>query len=237
MTTNSTTPAQLCSLNDPRVSAVIDRLAKLQSEINPSAGEAIFNDLAVRTAPYSHREIVDLFAPGSFACPPQTARSLYSLVRAMRPTVVLEFGTAHGFSAVHVAAALRDNGAGRLYTAEMHPEKVLSARANLDEAGLTQWAEVMEGDATDTLGAVPDVDMLYLDGWVDHYLEVLQAVEGNLKPGAFIQADDTGLDWSRSRKGTKAYVAYITDSSNGYSSVPFTDYQGYVQSCFLGHAR
>ncbi|ABC24615.1 O-methyltransferase, family 3 (plasmid) [Rhodospirillum rubrum ATCC 11170] len=220
------------SLLDPKVSAVIERVWALQAEINP-VGEAVVRaDMARRTTPFTHREIVAACAAGSFACPPEIGRTLYALVRAIRPKVVLEFGTAHGFSTLHIAAALRDNGEGHLYGSEMHPAKVQAARTNLAEAGLADWVEVLEGDASETLGTVPDVDLLYLDGWTDHYLDVLQAVERNLRPGALIQADDVGKFGAGS--GAKAYLAYVRDQANGYSSVTFTDYQGFEQSCFAG---
>ncbi len=222
------------SLLDPKVRTVIDRVWTLQAELNPPAGNALLADMAKRTTPYTHRDIVRLFSPGSFACPPETGRSLYALVRAILPQVVVEFGTAHGFSTLHLAAALRDNGKGHLYGSEMHPAKARAARANLADAGLDDWAEVLEGDAAETLGAIADVDLLYLDGWVDHYLDVLRVVEDHLRPGAFIQADDVGLDWAKSRKGTRDYLAYVDDPANGYSSVTFSDYQGFVQSSFVG---
>lgn len=220
------------SLTDPKVRAVIDRVWALQAEINPAGEAALRADMAQRTRPYSHHEIVEMCAPGSFACPPEIGRTLYSLVRVIRPKVVLEFGTAHGFSSLHIAAGLRDNGEGHLYGSEMHPAKVQAARTNLIEAGLADWVDVLEGDASDTLGTVRGVDLLYLDGWTDHYLDVLRAVEGNFRPGAFIQADDVGKFGAGS--GAKAYLAYVRDPANGYNSVTFTDYQGFEQSCFVG---
>ncbi|ABD89039.1 O-methyltransferase [Rhodopseudomonas palustris] len=222
------------SLLDPKVRTVIDRVWAMQAELNPPTVAKLMADMAQRETPYTHREIVEIFVPGSFSCPPETGRSLYALVRAIRPKVVVEFGTAHGFSTLHIAAALRDNGEGRIYGSEMHAPKAKAARDHLAEAGLGDWAEVLEGDASESLAAVSNVDLLYLDGWVDHYLDVLQAVERNFRPGAFIQADDVGLDWSKTREGTKAYLAYVGDPGNGYSSVTFSDYQGFVQSSFVG---
>lgn len=229
MTTNSNKP---CSLFDPAVQSVIDRVWALQTKLNPSAEAALMKEMDQRSAPYSRLEIVEKSGPGSFACPPEVGRMLYSLVRAIRPSIVLEFGTGHGFSTLHIAAALRDNGDGRLFGSEMHTGKVAAARANLAEAGLKKWAEVLEGDAVEVLATKPHVDLLYLDGWVDHYLDVLKAVEPNFRPGAFIQADDLGKFGTVS--GTRAYLDYVRDPINGYTSTPFTDYQGFEQSCWVG---
>lgn len=40
---------------------------------------------------------------------------LYALVRALKPRLCVEFGTWHGCSASHIAAALKANGAGKLF--------------------------------------------------------------------------------------------------------------------------
>jgi len=49
---------------------------------------------------------------------PEQGRIVYDHVRAARPAEVLELGTAHGVGAAYMAAALRDNGAGRLVTVD-----------------------------------------------------------------------------------------------------------------------
>jgi predicted O-methyltransferase YrrM len=52
-------------------------------------------------------------------------RILYALVRATRPEVVIQVGTAIGCSAAHIAAALKANGTGHLYaiddSSDYHP--------------------------------------------------------------------------------------------------------------------
>ncbi len=223
-----------CSLFDPAVQSVIDRVWALQAELNPSVEAALREEMVQRSTPYSRQEIVEKSGPGSFACPPEVGRMLYNLVRAIRPSIVLEFGTGHGFSTLHIAAALHDNGDGRLFGSEMHTGKVAAARANLAEAGLEKWAEVLEGDAIEVLATKSNVDLLYLDGWVAHYLDVLKAVEPNFRQGAFIQADDLGKFGAIS--GAKAYLDYVRDPINGYTSTAFTDYQGFEQSCWVGRS-
>ena len=55
------------------------------------------------------------------------------------------------FDALHLAAALRDNGGGRLITTEFEPSKVARARENLTAGGLIDLVELREGDALKTL--------------------------------------------------------------------------------------
>ncbi|WP_037577841.1 O-methyltransferase [Phaeacidiphilus oryzae] len=139
------------------------------------------------------------------AVSPETGRLLYTLVRARRARAVVEFGTSFGVSAISMAAALRDNpkpaaaadgrepGLPRLIGSEYEPSKAEAARASLAEAGLGDLVEVRVGDALETLA--PDtlpapVDLLFLDGAKDRYLDVLKLVEPALAPDALIVADN-----------------------------------------------
>lgn len=223
----------LNSLTDPRVRKVLDDIWAMQAQVNPAGESRLKEAMTGRSEPFGARELADLCADGSFAAPPQIGLLLYALVRAMRPATVLEFGTGHGFSTLHIAAALRDNGAGQLVSAELHPAKAEAARVNLSLAGLNHHAKVVEGEAAEVLADIPDVDLLYLDGWTAFYLTVLRAVEPNLRPGALVHADDVG----KFAKGAAPYLDYVRDPANGYVSVTLSDYQGFEQSCRTGAGR
>jgi len=223
----------LNSLADSRVRKVLDEIWAMQTQVNPAGESRLKAAMVGRGEPFGVQELVNLCAGGSFAAPPQIGQLLYALVRAMRPTTVLEFGTGHGFSTLHIAAALRDNGEGQLVSAELHPEKAEAARVNLALAGLNRHANVLEGEASEVLAAIPNVDLLYLDGWTEFYLPVLKAVEPNLRPGALVHADDVG----KFAKGAAPYLDYVRDPANGYVSVALGDYQGFEQSCRAGVGR
>ncbi|MCM3352092.1 class I SAM-dependent methyltransferase, partial [Bacillus velezensis] len=109
----------------------------------------------------------------------ETGMLLYMLARSGGATAIVEFGTAFGISTLHLAAALRDNGGGRLITSEFEPSKVVRAQANLTAAGLADLVEIREGDALRTLAYdLPDaVDLLLLDGAKALYPEILALVE------------------------------------------------------------
>ena len=105
---------------------------------------------------------------------------------------MVEFGTSFGISTIHLAAAVRDNGAGRVISTELNAAKAAQARANLAEAGLSDRVTILEGDARETLAAVPGpVGFVLLDGWKGLYLPVLRLLEPRLAPGALVLADDT----------------------------------------------
>jgi Methyltransferase domain len=59
---------------------------------------------------------------------------LYILARAKRPNMIIEFGTSYGISTLYLAAAVADNGTGRVVSTELNEAKVVAARANLAEA-------------------------------------------------------------------------------------------------------
>jgi predicted O-methyltransferase YrrM len=145
----------------------------------------------------------------------ETGRLLYMLARSTRARSIVEFGTSFGISTLHLAAALQDNGGGRLITSEFEPSKVARARENLTAAGLIDLVEIRAGDALQTLSTdLPEkIDLLLLDGAKALYPEILSLVEDRLRPGAFIVADNA--DYSPD------YLAHVRSAAKGYMSTPF----------------
>jgi predicted O-methyltransferase YrrM len=157
------------------------------------------------------------FIPVSRDC----GRFLYVTARQLRARTIVEFGTSFGISTLYFAAALRDNGGGRVIGTELEPGKHARALAHLREAGLDGFAEVRLGDALETLAAdLPEsIDLVLLDGWKDLYLQVLELLEPRLRPGAVVAADDV-----RTFKRTLApYVERMQSGRHGFQSatLPF----------------
>ena len=123
-----------------------------------------------------------------------SGRFLYNLVRTQGSRTVVEFGMSFGISTIHLAAAVRDNGSGRVITTELDAGKVRRATSHLAEAGLLDVVEIRHGDALETLRDLEGpVDLVFLDGWKVLYLPVLQLLEPQLRPGAAVVADDLVL--------------------------------------------
>jgi predicted O-methyltransferase YrrM len=146
-----------------------------------------------------------------------TGSLLYMLARSMDARTIVEFGTSFGISTLHLAAALRDNGGGRLITSEFEPSKLARARANIEAGGLTDLVEFREGDALETLARdLPEqIDLVLLDGAKGLYPDILTLLEPHLRPGALILADNA--DWSPD------YLARVRSPAQGYLSVPFAE--------------
>lgn len=157
------------------------------------------------------------FADMGFSLRPQQGDFLYLLTRFGRPKVVVEFATSLGFSAIYLATAVRENGDGHVYGTELVPQKAVTARANIAEAGLGDLVTVLDGDARDTLAELSDpIDLLLVDGWPSDddtepsaALQVLRIVEERLRPGALIVNDNGETD----------YLDYIHTPANGYASL------------------
>ena len=91
--------------------------------------------------------------------------ALYAGAKPGARTIV-EFGTSFGISTLHLAAALRDNGGGRLITSEFEPSKVGRREEESDGRRPHRPCGDPEGDALQTLSAdLPEtIDLLLLDG-------------------------------------------------------------------------
>nr|MDT0660591.1 class I SAM-dependent methyltransferase [Micromonospora sp. DSM 115978] len=154
---------------------------------------------------------------------------LYLLARVASAQTIVEFGTSFGISTLHLAAAVRDNGGGRVITTELQADKARRAQESFAAAGLNDLIELRLGDARETLRELPGpVDLLLLDGWIDLRLPILQVVEPRLRPGALVIVDD--VDLYAGHDFNKAFVDHINDPANGYHSMRLPVHQG-VQLC------
>jgi predicted O-methyltransferase YrrM len=127
----------------------------------------------------------------------------------------VEFGTSFGISTLHLAAALRDNGGGRLITSEFEPSKIARARENFAAGGVADLIELREGDALETLARdLPaQIQLALLDGAKSLYPDVLMLLEPHLAPGALVVADNA--------ERSPEYLERVRSSAHGYLSVPF----------------
>jgi predicted O-methyltransferase YrrM len=151
---------------------------------------------------------------------------LYNLIRAIRPATVIEFGTSFGISTLYLAAAVRDNGVGRVISTELSRSKAAAARQTFGATGLDDLITVLEGDARETLAGIDaTVDFVLLDGWKDLCLPVLKLLEPRLGPGTLVVADDVNLT------DLRPYLDYVRDPSHGYQSVTFPVEDGMEISC------
>ena len=138
---------------------------------------------------------------------PTTGRFLFSFVAPQTDCEVLELGGSRGYSTIWLAAGVRYLG-GRVLSLENDPVKVEAWRANVEEAGLSDWAELVPGDAFETLPEIDDVfDVVFLDAANKQYEELFGLARDKLEPGALVIADDVTLHADTLRAYTEARQA------------------------------
>jgi predicted O-methyltransferase YrrM len=121
---------------------------------------------------------------------PTTGRFLFALAAAQAGVEVLEIGGSRGYSTIWLAAGARVLG-GRVVSLEQDPTKCAAWRANVADAGLDEWAELVEGDAFETLRATEDVfDLVFIDGEKEDYEALFGLARRLLEPGALVVADN-----------------------------------------------
>lgn len=145
---------------------------------------------------------------------PAQGTLLYMHARALRAKRILEFGTSYGISTIYLAKAAKENG-GKVITTEYLSHKAKVAFKNLEEAGLSDFVEIREGDALETLKDInEEIDFVLLDGWPNLAYPILKLIEPKLKIGAVIFTDNAkGFQVSM-----QDYFSYVKNPKNGYLS-------------------
>ncbi len=197
------------TLTSPAVAGLLSRLFAEADATDPLVLASIQREADARFGGQRYApELSPMFDQAFMPVPPEVGQLLYVLTRANRPKTIVEIGTSHGISAIHLASALNDNAEGLLITAELSSAKVRAAQANLAALSLDRWVEIRQGDAFETLKSLPaPIDMLFLDGWKDFYLPLLKALEPQLADGALVIGDDTRLFPER----LATYLVYVRD--------------------------
>jgi predicted O-methyltransferase YrrM len=212
--------------------AVADQLARLFAAADEGDDAKLAQIAAshgdIHRSAASASERAEVFGSVYIPVSPETGRLMYSLIRASKPQTVVEFGTSFGIATLHLAAAVADNGTGRVITAELNRAKAEQTRQHLTQAGLADVVDIVIGDALQTLADLPGpVGFVLLDGWKELYLDMLRVLEPKLSPGALVVADDTDAFASV----LAGYLDYVRTAANGYVSTAFPMGDGVEVSC------
>jgi predicted O-methyltransferase YrrM len=117
----------------------------------------------------------------------ETGRLLAVLCRVFDP-MVLEVGTAIGYSTLHMAETLER---GRVVTLERDPDRAVQARSYLERAGVADRVEVVEGDALAIIGKLDGpFDLLFVDASKDEYRRYIELAEPKLSERALLVVDN-----------------------------------------------
>jgi predicted O-methyltransferase YrrM len=125
---------------------------------------------------------------------PNQGRLMQLLVATAGARRILEIGTLGGYSAIHLARALPEDGA--LVSLEIDGHHADVARNNVERAGLSGIVEVRVGDAHKLLADLVEAgegpfDVIFIDADKEGYPDYLDASLRLVRPGSLILGDNT----------------------------------------------
>ena len=120
----------------------------------------------------------------------ETGEWLNLIIRATGARNILEIGSSNAVSTILLADAARATG-GRVTGTEIIPERAADANRNLAEAGLSDVATVLAGNAQQTTSSLDGpFDLVFIDAEKDDYPAHLLAIVDRVRPGGLILADN-----------------------------------------------
>jgi len=135
-----------------------------------------------------------------------TGQFLFALVAPQIDCEVLEIGGSRAYSTIWLAAGVRYFG-GRVLSLEHDPAKIDAWHSNIADAGLEDWADLVPGDAFETLPGIDDVfDVVFIDAEKEQYEDFFQLARTKVEPAALVVADnvlshaDQLAEYSRARQ-------------------------------------
>ena len=207
-------------LADDRVATVLRRLHRQADRQTPGLILHYLPQLPRlllgRPIPFREEQIAGYYADKYLPLEPAQAAFCHLTARALGARTIVEFGTSFGLSTIWLAAAVRDNGGGRVVGTELVPEKAEQAGRNVAEAGLADFVEIRVGNALETLLNDPEnVDLLLNDGFPMLAQPIVELVGPRMRPGGVVITDNVGTF----RANYRDYVRYMRDARNGFRSV------------------
>ena len=125
---------------------------------------------------------------------PNQGRLLRLLVEMSGTRRILEIGTLGGYSAIHLARGLPEDG--ELISLELDEHHADVARNNVERAGLSGIVEVRVGDAHKLLTNLVEngedpFDLVFIDADKEGYPDYLETSLRLVRPGSLIIGDNT----------------------------------------------
>jgi predicted O-methyltransferase YrrM len=205
-------------MHDPELERL---LAALHARSDAQAALLRRHEAARAKGALSENEIREFRRDKLVALDRDKAEFCYQLCRATEARRIVEIGTSYGVSTLYLAAAVRDNvraggGDGVVIGTEYEPNKAAAARTHFEQAGLSRFIELREGDLRETLRQIDGpVDFVLVDIWIAMARPALELVAPHLKPGAIVVCDNT----ERYRGEYADYFAFLANPANGFRTM------------------
>ena len=152
----------------------------------------------------------------------ETLNFLLLMLRATKPSKILEIGTAVGLSGVSMLLELPE---AKLTTMELEEDRYLEAKKNFAEFGLSNRVNAYMGDAAEILAMMDgEFDFVFLDGPKAQYEKYLFDLKRLMTKGAILFADDVLLyGWVSGEEPTPQKRHSIVDKICSYLDVVTAD--------------
>jgi predicted O-methyltransferase YrrM len=210
-------------LHDPLLEPLLAKLHEESDAQNPAIRDHYDElDRSVGRSPEDQAARTKTFLSDKlYALDRDKAEFCYQLCRAIDARRIVEIGTSYGVSTIYLAAALRDNlgaagGEGVVIGTEHEPEKARAARVHFQEAGLTRFIDLREGDLRETLRHIDGpVDFTLVDIWIPMARPALELIAPHLRRGAIVVCDNT----EQHRVAYADYFAFINDPAQQFRTM------------------
>ena len=153
-----------------------------------------------------------------------TLEVLDKILKDVKPTRILEIGTAVGYSTMCFSEYLEPEG--KIDTIERDVERVAEARVNIEKVGVADKINIYEGDAVEILPTLNEkYDVVFIDAAKGKYPFFLKEALRMIKPNGIILADNilykgyVMSDYNKHKQRTavrnlREYVKEVTENPN-----------------------
>lgn len=185
---------------DSKIQDVLDRLAKQEK----------FELENHNKVPHSERML---------AITPKIGQFYNILLRSINAKHVLEIGTSVGYSTIWFADALRNNSINsKIISIEIDHNKIQRAKKNFQDAEVSEFIEIVQGDALDVLKKINTelkfpFDFIFIDADKERYVQYFDSCLPMVRIGGLIGADNI-LQPERFRTMMNEYVGYVRRNTN-----------------------
>lgn len=146
------------------------------------------------------------------------------ILTEIKPTRILEIGTAVGYSAICFSKYLQTEG--KIDTIERDSDRIAKARINIEKVGVADKINIYEGDAVEILPTLNEkYDVVFIDAAKGKYPFFLKEALRMIKPNGVILADNilykgyVMSDYNKHKQRTavrnlREYVKEVTENPN-----------------------
>lgn len=146
------------------------------------------------------------------------------ILKEVKPTKILEIGTAVGYSAMCFSEYLQEGG--RIDTIERDEERIAEAKINIKNVGVEDKIKIYEGDAVEILPTLDEkYDVVFIDAAKGKYPFFLKEALRMIKTTGIILADNilykgyVMSDYNKHKQRTavrnlREYIKEVTENPN-----------------------